>query len=102
MSWVLVIGVTWVVLAAAAAVLIAGAVRVADRQASDTVVGDLSADQPNFVVDRPVVDRPSAEVTRTTDPPRELSVPTPRGDQATRTAAPHPRPSAPPPTTGTP
>jgi hypothetical protein len=97
-----VIGVTWVVLAAAAAVLIAGAVRVADRQASDSAVDDLSADQPNFVVDRPVVDRPPAEATWTTDPHRELSVPTPHGDQATKTAAPPPRRSPPPPTTGTP
>jgi hypothetical protein len=47
MTWVLAIGVGWVLLAALAAVVIGRSVRLADAKAS----AESSADEPNFVVD---------------------------------------------------
>jgi len=46
MTWVLVIGVGWLLLAALVAVVIGRSVRVADARAAEQVV-----DEPNFVVD---------------------------------------------------
>ena len=47
MTWVLVIGVGWVLLAALVAVVIGRSVRLADKKAA----AESSADEPNFVVD---------------------------------------------------
>jgi hypothetical protein len=53
MGWLLVVGVVWLVLAAAAAVLIGGAVRLADKKEKASAATCAWTDPPNFVVDLP-------------------------------------------------
>jgi hypothetical protein len=88
MGWVLVIGAAWVVLAAVAALLIAGAIRVADRNADAPPAPAAEADQPNFAADRPPV-----AAAGTTDERHETRVLTSRRREAARVPAPAPAPA---------
>jgi hypothetical protein len=96
MTWVLVIGVGWVLLAALVAVVIGRGVRLADRQAA----GESSADEPNFVVDPATAPRgmPAATILPfpATSPEAEAKpVPRPVRDTPTVPGIPVARPPAP-------
>jgi hypothetical protein len=90
MDWVLVIGAAWLLTAAAVAVLIAGAVRLADRRAERGRAAAARRDEPNFVV-QPPPPEPAA-----TDSPG-TAVPTSARPQAEWVSKPTPTPRVPPP-----
>ena len=80
MTWVLIIGVTWLAVSVVAALLIAGSIRLADRRRSHPT----TTEQGNFVVDLPVAS--ASEQRREVRPARTPAV---------RNVAPVERPSSP-------
>jgi hypothetical protein len=97
MTWVLVIGATWLVLAALIAVLIGRSVRLADDRAAENA----AADEPNFVIDPATAPRgfPAATVLPFPPPsaedPQTQMQPPPVRDTPTVPGIPVARPQAP-------
>ena len=92
MSWVLVIGVVWLVLAVLLALLIGRSVHLADLREGLAA----GADEPNFVVDRPAVEptpRPTGPPTTAAGSPTPSPGPASR-DPSTIPGIPAARPSA--------
>jgi hypothetical protein len=89
MGWVLLIGITWLVAAAMAAVLIGRGIRLADRRAAQppratgTAHLDDDAEEPNFVVDEPAAPPaqpapPERPRSQPSEPPLNGGFPAPR------------------------
>src|SRR5687768_2923672 len=94
MTWVLVIGVGWLLLAALLAVVIGRSVRLADAKAA----AEASADEPNFVVDPATAPRgiPAATILPFPGSPAdEGKTPRPVRDTPTIPGIPVARPPAP-------